>query len=146
MIGIQFGYCFIYVDFSVVLDILIDLLFNLSTRNGRWPSQSRIISSRLPSFACFHPFVNLCLAHATIDMQNSYSSTNLTGSQSSPTRTGSHFVVLHYYILSVEHPCCLCSSIKLRRGKIRIIDRPVRRGVCCWQHYCWVLHSCYRAL
>lgn len=58
-------------------------------------------------------------------------------SQFSPTRNGSHFVVCHDYILSVEHPCCLCPSIKLRRGEIRIIDRPVRRGVCCWQHYCW---------
>ena len=35
MIGIQFAYSFIYVDFSVALGILIDLLFNLSTRNGR---------------------------------------------------------------------------------------------------------------
>jgi len=68
MIGTHFGYIVKYVDFSVVLDILIDLLFNLSTRNCRRPFQSRIVSSRLPSFECFHPFMNFCLVHATVDM------------------------------------------------------------------------------
>jgi hypothetical protein len=80
MIGIQFGYSFIHVGFSVVLNLPIDLPFNLSTRYGPWPSQSRIISSRLFSFEYFHLFVNFRLSYTTVAMPNSYSSTYSSGS------------------------------------------------------------------
>jgi hypothetical protein len=115
--------------------LLIDLLFNLSTHNGRWPSQSRIISSRMPSFECFNPFVSFCLAHATIDMPNSTSSTNLTGSHSP------HPQELYYTLLFFITTFCQWGThvvcVKWRKEKIRVIDRPVRLGVWCWQCYFW---------
>jgi hypothetical protein len=64
MINTHYRRNFINADYSVVPDIFIVVLLNISYR--RWPPRTRFINTRPSTSECFHPFVDFPVIHRHI--------------------------------------------------------------------------------